>query len=521
MTSALGPAFAELPQTLSWHVVLSASALGLGLIVSAPLVVLAAQSPKWRWPVLAFAGTIQTIPSLALLALFFPLLLALSALSQKVLGHRFPALGFLPSLLALTLYSMLPILRNGVAGVLGVDPAAREAALGVGMTERQRLLLVEAPLAAPVAMAGVRTAAVWVIGAATLATPVGQTSLGDYIFSGLQTETWSLVLFGCAASAGLAFVVDQVLGLVERGLARRSRRLVAVGLFLLASGVASAGAVLALGAVRTSPDYVVGAKNFSEQYILADLIQDRIERGGARAVVRGDLGSAVAFRALAGDEIDVYVDYSGTLWSTVLKRSDLPAKGDLLRLLSAELARRYRVRVLGPLGFENAYALAMPEALAEKLGVRSLEDLVRVAPRLTFGADLEFLSRIEWRRLQRVYGLKFKDLRRFQPTFLYRAAAEGEADVISAFSSDGRIAADHLRILADPRGAIPPYDAVVLLSPRRARDPRLRAAASPLLGRINLARMQAANLAVDRDRDKVSPSAEAEILLGQLGLKGR
>jgi osmoprotectant transport system permease protein len=97
---------------------------------------------------------------------------------------------------------MLPILRNTVAGLTGVDPAVVEAARGVGMTDRQRLWRVELPLAAPVIMAGVRTAAVWTIGAATLSTPVGQTSLGDYIFSGLQTENWAMVLTGCVASAG-------------------------------------------------------------------------------------------------------------------------------------------------------------------------------------------------------------------------------------------------------------------------------------------------------------------------------
>jgi ABC-type proline/glycine betaine transport system permease subunit len=109
-----------------------------------------------------------------------------------------------PSLLALTLYSILPILRNGVTGITGVDPAISEAADGVGMTGWQKLWQVEMPLAAPVIMAGVRTAAVWTIGAATLSTPVGQTSLGNYIFAGLQMENWVLVLFGCTASAGLA-----------------------------------------------------------------------------------------------------------------------------------------------------------------------------------------------------------------------------------------------------------------------------------------------------------------------------
>jgi osmoprotectant transport system permease protein len=135
--------------------------------------------PQLRWAVLALASVVQTIPGLALLALFYPLLLGLSALTAKF-GFGVPA----PSLLALTVYSMLPILRNGVTAMLGVDAAYREAADGVGMTGRQKLFRVELPLAAPVIMAGIRTAAVWTIGMATLSTTVGQTSLGNFIFSG-------------------------------------------------------------------------------------------------------------------------------------------------------------------------------------------------------------------------------------------------------------------------------------------------------------------------------------------------
>ena len=163
--------------------------------------------------------------------------------------------------MALTLYSMLPILRNGVAGILGVDPAIVEAARGMGMTGVQRLIRVELPLAAPVIMAGVRTAAVWTIGAATLSTPVGQTSLGNYIFAGLQTENWVYVLFGCAAAAVLALAADQLLGLIESGLARRSRWRVwagAVGLI-----VGAAAALSPLVAAPGGASYVIGAKNFS------------------------------------------------------------------------------------------------------------------------------------------------------------------------------------------------------------------------------------------------------------------
>ena len=510
MNERLAAAFALLPEYLGWHVLLSASALVLGVLISLPLAVAASRSARLRWPVLAGASLIQTIPSLALLALFYPLLLALSALSKGWFGHGFSALGFLPSLLALTLYSMLPILRNAAAGILGVDPAVKEAADGVGMTPGQRLWQVELPLAAPVIMAGVRTAAVWTIGAATLSTPVGQTSLGNYIFAGLQTENWVFVLFGCAASAVLALIADQLLGLVEAGARLRKPILAILGAVGLAVGVAVA--LLPLASFGKPASYVVGAKNFSEQYILAELMADRLRAAGGEVRNKEDLGSAVAYRALASGELDVYVDYSGTLWTNVLDRKDNPGRAEVLKQLTAELKRRDGVLVLGSLGFENAYAFVMRPDRARALGVTSLEDLARQAPRLTLGSDLEFLSRPEWKAVDTAYGLGFRAKRSYQPTFMYRALSGGEADVISAFSSDGRIAADKLLVLTDPKGAIPPYDAVVLISPRRAGDRRLVEALRPLIGAIPVGAMQAANYSVDRNDGKASPAQAARTL---------
>jgi osmoprotectant transport system permease protein len=516
MGPRIASAWALLPGYLGQHVLLSACALLLGLLISLPLAVAASRSAAVRWPALLVASLIQTIPSLALLALFYPLLLALSALSLGLTGHGFASLGFLPSLLALTLYSMLPILRNGVAGITGVDPAIVEAARGVGMTDRQRLLQVELPLAAPVIMAGVRTAAVWTIGAATLSTPVGQTSLGNYIFSGLQTENWVFVLFGCGASAALALSADQLLGLIESGLAARRRWRIVGGALGLVVGTLAALAPLA-GLGGGPARYVVGAKNFSEQYILADVIADRLQAAGAGVERKEDLGSSIAYDALKAGEIDTYVDYSGTLWANVLKRTDNPGRAAVLAQLTAALKQRDGVTVLGSLGFENAYALAMPRAEAERLGIRTLDDLAAHAGDLTLGADLEFLSRPEWKAVQSAYGLKFKRQAEYQPTFMYRAVASNQADVISAFSSDGRIAADDLVVLDDPRHALPPYDAVVLVSPKRASDARLLGALTPLIGRIPVEAMRAANLTVDRDKDKATPAQAAKTLEAGIG----
>ena len=372
----------------------SASLLGL------PLAIWSARDPRVRTPVLGFAGLIQTMPALALLALFYPMLLILG----RATGLAIPALGFLPALIALSLYALLPIVRNGVAALRGRRPGGARgggrrrhdaAASGCGWSSCR--------LGAPVILAGIRTAAVWTIGAATLATTVGQPSLGDLIFSGLQTENWVRVLTGCAAAAALALAVDGLLALVESGLARRSRR--------RDRGRASACSVAALAFGRWSRLARAGRRDDRgrRQELLRAIYPGERDRGRLRAAGfaterRDNLGSTVAYQALAAGDIDVYVDYSGTLWTNILRRTDTPpARGDAGGA-DAELPRaRDGVLVLGALGFENAYALAMRRERAEALGMRTLDDLAGAAPRLQLGTDLEFLTRPEWRAVQARY----------------------------------------------------------------------------------------------------------------------
>ena len=505
-------ALSRVPPLLAAHVTLSLAALVLGVAIAAPLAIVAARRPRVAAVALGFASLIQTIPALALLALFFPLLLLVG-------GGAIPALGFLPSLMALTLYALLPLLRNGVAGLRGLDPAVIEAADAVGMTTGQKLRLVQAPLAAPVAIAGLWTAAVWTIGAATLSTTVGQPSLGDLIFAGLQTQSWSLVLAGCLAAATLALAVDALMGLVERGIARRRR-----GLWIGALAVL-AGATLAATAPAwwptgggDRPTVVVGAKNFAEQYILARLIGDRLERAGYRVEYRDGLGSAVIFGAVASGAVDVYVDYAGTIWTNEMKRADVPDRAAMLRAIGDWAQQTRGVRLVAPLGFENAYAFAMRDDAARRRGIATLDDLARQSPSLRLGSDLEFLERPEWAAVRRAYPMRFAAATPYSPTFMYQALASDRVDVITAFSSDGRIAAERLRVLTDPRRAIPGYEAILLAAPGRRDDARFLAALRPLAGRITVDAIRQANYRVDRDTDKQTPEQAAAWLAKTSGL---
>ena len=508
-----GEAAAHLPDYLGNHVLVSVTALALGLVVSLPLAIAARNHPLSRGVLLGLASIVQTVPGLALLALFYPLLLAVASLTLGWFGFGFSAFGFLPAVLALALYSMLPVLRNTITGLNGVDPSLVEAAQGVGMTSSQSLFSVELPLALPVIMAGIRTSAVWVIGTATLSTPIGQTSLGNYIFAGLQTQNWVFVLFGCFASAALALVVDQLLALIENGLRGRKRLRAALG------GVGIAALVVATlvpAMARSSSSYIVGAKTFAEQYVLSALIAERLRAAGLSATSREGLGSNVIFDALATNDIDVYVDYSGTLWANQFHHTDIRPREELLGELKTLLAKQH-ITLFGELGFENAYALVMPKARAERLGIHSIADLAAHAPALSIAGDYEFFSRPEWAGLQKAYGLSFRTQRQMQPDFMYAAVASGEVDVIAGYTSDGLIKKYDLAVLDDPKHAIPPYDAIVLLAPKRAGDEKLQAALQPLLGSINIDAMREANLRASSNDATSSPDAVARWLWERIG----
>jgi osmoprotectant transport system permease protein len=498
---------------LAAHVVLSASAIGLAMVVALPLAVWASRSPLVSRLALSLASLVQTIPALALLALFFPLLLSLRA----VFGEGLPTLGFLPALMALTLYALLPILRNAVTAQANLDPGVLEAADGVGMTKWQKLVLVEAPLSAPFIMAGIRTASVWTIGAATLATTIGQPSLGDPIFAGLQTQNWALVVAGCLVSAGLALVADWLLWWVERGIDERRRWKWASALLAVVAGVTAA--LWAQGTGNEERRIIIASKQFSEQYILAQLIGARLEAAGYAVEYRDGLGSAVVHSAVASSSIDISVDYTGTIWTNYLNRNDNPGREAMYETIRDWEWQQNGVKVLGRLGFENAYAFAMRQDRAKELGVTSLANLVAVGPQLTVGGDPEFFERPEWLAVKTAYGLSFGKTRNFAPTFMYNALQSGEADVISAYTSDGRIAADRLVVLADPKGALPSYDAMLMLSPRIAEDEGVIAALQPLIGAITVEAMREANLAVDReDEQKQTPKAAAAELARKAGL---
>jgi osmoprotectant transport system permease protein len=190
----------EIWQRVGEHLLLVGIAIATAIVISIPLGVLITRKKAWRQPVLGIANILQTIPSLALFGLLIPLV----------------GIGMVPAIIALTLYSFLPIIRNTYTGIMNVDPAVREAGRGMGMTDWQLLSQVELPLAMGVILAGVRVAAVIAVGIATIAAAIGAGGLGVFIFRGIAVVNNQLILAGAVPAAAIALLADYGIGRLEK-----------------------------------------------------------------------------------------------------------------------------------------------------------------------------------------------------------------------------------------------------------------------------------------------------------------
>jgi osmoprotectant transport system permease protein len=481
----------KLPAYLGGHMLLSAAALAVGLAISLPVGVYASQRPRLAELVLGIAGIIQTVPSLALLALMVPLLGGM--------------IGFVPAFIALTLYSILPALSNTITGIRGVDPNLVEAARGLGMSDRQKLFRVELPLAAPVIISGIRTATVLVVGTATLVTPVGGTSLGNYIFQGLQTGNQVGVVFGCIATALLAVVMDQLIHLLESSAQQRkpNRAWVALGgLFLVVLGGLYEPMAIAF-TPQNGERVVVGNLEFTEQHILGVVLTDRLKASGLPVKTRRGLAENVQFQALCEGSVDVCVEYTGNIWAREMKEKGFEDRDTMLKKIGQWLHEKHGVVCLGKLGFENAYALAVTEDLAKQHGLKQIGDLKDRSRNWQIAGDNQFFARPEWESVKRKYELEFPAPTELDPALMYGANVQ----VIAVYTSDGRIRAKNLRILEDPKKVFPPYDAVLLVSRNASNRPEIVEVLKPLLGAVDLDKMRQANLLVDVEKQSVEKAA--------------
>ncbi len=510
---------AEVALLFAQHVVIVFVSTAVAIAIGLPLGIAAARRARLATPIVAVANIVQTIPSLALFGFLLPV---------PLLG----GVGARAAIVALILYALLPIVRTTIAGINGIDPAIREAAAGLGLTRRELLRHVELPLALPSIAAGVRVAAVVGVGTATIAAAIGAGGLGEFIYRGLSMVDATVILAGAIPAAALALTVDGVLLFVERQLTPR-RRLAGRGAAAAAALVVAVVLVSAgVMAGRSRGAIVVGSKNFTEQVILGELVAQAIERQTGMTVERKlNLGGTlICDRALMAGDIDVYVEYTGTALTAVfhepLPSGPEPGAGESPTELSDRVFVRVRDRyaatgrtVLPPLGFDNTFAILVRGRDARALGLRTIDDLARVAPQWRAGIGYEFLERADgYPGLVRAYGLRFAAAPRVMDlTLIYRALAQGQVDVIAGDATAGLIAGLDLVALEDNRHYFPPYAAApIARAATLLEHPQVRTAIERLGGRIDARAMRAMNYAVDVERRDPAHVAR-EFLVTTLG----
>lgn len=475
------------------HLFLVALATGAACAVGIPVGILLTRRPALSKPVLAAANVLQTIPSLALFGFLIPLL-----------GSY--GIGRLPAVIALFLYSLLPIIRNTFTGISQVDPAVREAGRGMGMTDWQMLTQVELPLAMSVIIAGVRVATVISVGTATIAAAIGAGGLGVYIFRGLRMNDDRLILAGAVPAAIMALVADFTLGLVEKLLApgrvsSGTKKAIAV-----AGAAVVALVIAAVVFFSISRGVIVGSKDFTEQVILAEMIAQTLESRGVEVDRQFELGGDLCHRAMLEGNMDVYVEYSGTAYTAILKHDPLTDPREVYNQVKQEYKTLFDIEALEPLGFNNTFAILVRGEVARRLGLKTISDAARYAPTWRAGFGQDFMSRQDgYPGFARTYGLRFAaPPREMDLALTYRALAAGQADLIAGNSTDGLIDKLDLTQLEDDRRYFPPYEAVPLA--RRAsleRYPQLGEAIKSLAGRLTDAQMRRLNYAVDGEHRDV------------------
>ncbi len=448
------------------HIELTAIAVGLAVLIGVPLGILISYFRKASKSVVGGANIVQAIPSMALLGLAIPLL----------------GIGSVPAVVIVILYSLLPIIKNTYTGITSLDKGTLEAAKAIGLTKSQVLLKVQIPLALPVIMAGVRISAVTAVGLMTMAAFIGAGGLGFLIFSGISTTNNAQILAGAIPSALLALVVDTLFSTVEKLVTpislqqtgstskaqlKRSRSLqkgllagtaaVLVVLFSV-SAVANAG--------QSKDTITIGGKDFTEQFIVTHLMADMIEDRTDLHVIRKENlgGTQVAFNALRNANIDLYLEYTGTIYGDTLGYSPNSDMEEVYDTSKADLKELYDIDALKQFSFNNTYVLSVTEETAEKYNLEKISDLAPVAGDLKIGAVLEFLNREDGIvGLKKHYGFSFGEEIGINGANRYLALTNGETDVTDAFSTDGLLKKFNLVMLEDDQNFFPPYFAVPIL----------------------------------------------------------
>ncbi|MHC1759351.1 MAG: glycine betaine ABC transporter substrate-binding protein [Negativicutes bacterium] len=283
--------------------------------------------------------------------------------------------------------------------------------------------------------------------------------------------------------------------------------------------------VLLVSACGSSPSstvkpIVIGSKPFTEGVLLSELAAQLIE-GNTQLKVERKFnlgGTIVAFNALKNGDLDLYPEYTGTGLVAILKQPAVADADKAYGIVQKEFNSQFKIKWLKPLGFNNTYAMAVPEELASQNNLKNTSDLAKIVDKLIFGAEQDFFGRADgYDGFAQAYGFKFKNVKQMEIGLKYKAIANKEVNVINAFSTDGLLITHKLRVLVDDKKYFPPYyGAFLVRMSTLEKQPQLEAVLDKLAGKVTDSEMQKLNYEVDQE--KKDPAAVVKVFLKAKGL---
>ncbi|MDU2662943.1 MAG: glycine betaine ABC transporter substrate-binding protein, partial [Clostridioides difficile] len=332
--------------------------------------------------------------------------------------------------------------------------------------------------------------------------------LGYLVFSGVQTVNNNMILAGAIPSCIIALLVDYLFSKIEVAVTPKGLNPKAPKKNYIALKVISVVLVVSMLFVVFSSSFsskkdtiTIGSKDYTEQLILGNVYAELVEKN-TNLKVKKNLnlgGSSVAFNAIKSGELDMYVDYTGTLLVNVMKHAPIKDADEAYNVVKDTMEKENQLTLLDPLGFNNTYTLAMMPETAEKYGINTISDLTKYGKEFTFSPTLEFENREDGLvGLSRDYGLKFKDVKAMNGSLRYTALDNNESQVIDAFLTDGLIKKFNLKILEDDKNFFVPYYAAPLVREDTLKKyPELEKVMNMLSGKINEETMRELNYQVD------------------------
>lgn len=492
---------------LLWeHLQISLIAILIAVVLGGLVGILISEFQRSAKPALGLINFLYTIPSISMLGFLIP----------------FSGVGNATAVIALTVYALLPMVRNTHTGIMNVPPAILEAAKGMGSTQMQILLKIKLPLAMPVIMSGIRSMVTMTIALAGIASFIGAGGLGVAIYRGITTNNAAMTMAGSLLIALLALGMDFLLGFVEKRMRKRSAKAKKANRILGGAAVlACAGLVIGMLVPAGTGDTIhIATKPMTEQYIIGEMLDILIEQDTELDVelTQGVGGGTSNIQpAVESGEFDLYPEYTGTAWNMVLKRDGLYTE-DLFSQMRQEYRDNYDMEWTGMYGFNNTYGLVVRREIAEQYDLHTYSDLAQVANQLVFGAEYDFFEREDgYDALCETYGLHFRETMDMDIGLKYQALAQGEIDVMVIFTTDGQLAAADAVVLEDDKQFYPSYLCGNVV--RRAvleEHPELEAVLEKLSGTISDSDMAQMNYAVETEGRE--PRDVAEDFLRSRGL---